>query len=104
MGGIRLDEVFWAWEPPRRIGFCVTRTNNPMISAFAECYDITSLGEVWSRRRLRWRMAMELRGPLRFIAPSMRLLLGWVQLKMLAKLEPLAARFPRGEQSAKAQA
>jgi len=28
MGGIRLDEVSWAWEPQRRIGFCVTRTNN----------------------------------------------------------------------------
>lgn len=58
-GGINLDEVFWAWEPPRRMGFSVAAASIGWVSAFTEVYEIApcrlnvaSCGG-WSPRRFR---------------------------------------------------
>jgi Polyketide cyclase / dehydrase and lipid transport len=36
LGGISVDELYWAWEPNRRMGFSVAATNIGWIDALAE--------------------------------------------------------------------
>lgn len=94
IGGVQLDEVFWAWQPERRIGFRVTASSTRMIAALLECFDVTPLGG--QRCKLRWRMAVEFRGPIRLIAPAMRRTLASSMQRMLAELERVAARYALG--------
>jgi hypothetical protein len=42
-GGITFDEVFWAWEPNRRMGFSVTAARIGGLSGLSEVYEITPL-------------------------------------------------------------
>ncbi len=92
VGGISLDEVFWAWQPERRIGFRITAASTRLIAALLECYDVTPLGK--RRCMLRWRMAVELRGPAGLIEPGIRPALAPSMHRMMARLERVAARYP----------
>ncbi len=98
IGGIKLDEVFWAWEPERRMGFRITATSNPALVALLESYDVTPLGE--HRCRLHWRMGMELKGPLKLIEPYMGRSLPGAMQKLMQKLERVAASFPGARNAA----
>jgi hypothetical protein len=71
--GIRVDEVFWAWKPNRRMGFSVTATSVGRVSAFNGPYEITPLSS--ERCKVRWTLA-----------PSNT---GWV-----CKIEPVLKRGP----------
>jgi hypothetical protein len=55
VGGIRVDEGFWAWEPNRRMGFSVTAASVGWVSAFGELYEITPLSS--ERCTVRWTLA-----------------------------------------------
>jgi hypothetical protein len=90
LGGIKLEEVFWAWEPNRRMGFSVTASTNPMLSALAELYEITPLGV--DRCSLRWTLAMSLRGMLGKIEPYMKPSLPRAQERLLKTLERVARK------------
>ena len=57
-GGIRIDEVFWAWEPNRRIGFCFAAASIGWLNALAEVYEIAPLSR--ERCKLRWTLAVSL--------------------------------------------
>lgn len=92
LGGMRMNERFWAWEQNRHMGFVVTESSSSMTRALIESYEVTSLGD--RRCSLRWRMAMELSGPLRFIEPYMKPSLGPALGKLLATLEKVAATYP----------
>ena len=43
VGGARVDEVFWAWEPGRRIGFSISASSTRWLSALTELYEITAI-------------------------------------------------------------
>ena len=92
IGGVRLDEVFWAWQPERRIGFRVTASSTQMIAALLECFDVTPLGT--QRCTLRWRMAAELRGSVGLLEPGIRAALAPSMQRMMARLERVAAVYP----------
>ena len=92
IGGVRLDEVFWAWQPEQRIGFRVTASSTRMIAALLECFDVTPLGK--QRCKLRWRMAAELRGPVGLIQAVIQPALAPSMQRMMAQLERVAARYP----------
>ncbi len=92
VGGVTLDEEFWAWQPERRIGFRVTAASTRTIAALLECFDIAPVGE--RRCKLHWRMGAELRGPWRLIEPAMRATLAPSMHRMLGQLEHVAARYP----------
>lgn len=88
VGGIKLDEVFWTWEQNRRMGFSVTASTNNMLTSLAELYEITPLSD--ERCRLRWTMAMSLRGALSKIEPYMKPSLPRAQEFLLKTLERVA--------------
>jgi ribosome-associated toxin RatA of RatAB toxin-antitoxin module len=91
VGGVKLEEVFWTWEPGRRMGFAITASSNRMLKGLVETYDITPIGD--RRCRLRWRMAMELNGPARFMEPHMGPLLLRTQTRLMKRLERVAQQF-----------
>jgi len=51
-GGSTLNEVFWAWEPNRRMGFSVTAASIAWLSGLSEVYEIAPLSS--ERCKLRW--------------------------------------------------
>jgi hypothetical protein len=85
VGGVRLEEVFWTWEPGRSMGFAITAASNRSLKGLVETYEITPLGD--QRCKLRWRMGIELNGPMRFIEPYMAASLGRTQTRLMERLE-----------------
>jgi hypothetical protein len=86
--GIRMDEVFWAWEPDRRMGFSVTAASIGWVSALSELYEITPLSP--ERCRLRWTLAQSFAGWLRTSEPVLKRGLPLAQRWMLKTLERVA--------------
>jgi hypothetical protein len=60
VGGIANDEVFWAWEHNRRIGFSITASSKRWVSALSEVYEIAPLSP--DNCKLRWTLAVSLPG------------------------------------------
>jgi hypothetical protein len=85
VGGVRLEEVFWTWEPGRNMGFAITAASNRSLKGLVETYDITPIDD--QRCKLRWRMGIELNGPMRFIESYMAASLGKTQAKLMERLE-----------------
>ena len=90
IGGIRLEEVFWTWEPGRRMGFAITAASSGALRALVETYDITPLDE--GRCRLRWEMGLELSGPTHRVERSVARFLPGAQTWLLKRLERVARR------------
>ncbi len=98
VGGVKLDEVFWTWEPGRRMGFAITASSTRALKGLVETYDITPLAD--QRCVLRWQMAMELNGPLRFIERYMGASLLRTQTRLLKRCERVAQRWsPKSDPS-----
>lgn len=95
-GRIQVDEVFWAWEAPKRVGFYVEKTNSRLLRGLAECYDVTPIDA--DRCTVRWRMAIKLNRPLTFLERYMRLSLGTALERLLSGLEREARKFPKAPQ------
>jgi hypothetical protein len=87
-GGVRVDEVFWAWETNRRMGFSVTAASIGGVSAVTEVYEIEPLSS--ERCKLRWTFAGSHSGVLRTIEPFIARILPIVQERSLKKLEHVA--------------
>jgi hypothetical protein len=87
-GGGRVDEVFWAWEPNRRIGFSISASSMRWLSALTERYEITAVSS--DRCKLRWTLAVCLTGVLGKGEPYIGRLLPCAQNRMLKALERVA--------------
>lgn len=88
MGGITFDEVFWGWEPDRRMAFSVTATNIGWVSAVTEIYEITPLSSERCKRR--WALAFSFPGWLGKIEPGIGRVLLIIQKRLLKTLELVA--------------
>jgi ribosome-associated toxin RatA of RatAB toxin-antitoxin module len=86
--GARVDEVFWAWEPNRRIGFSISASSMRWLSALTELYEITAVAS--DRCTLRWTLAVSLTGRLGKVEPYIGRLLPSAQNRMLKALERVA--------------
>lgn len=87
IGGVRLDEVFWAWKPGAQMGFEITAANNRAFQGLVELYDFIPVAD--GHCRLRWEMGIELSGTMRVAESSMPSSLLVVQnwcLKRLARM------------------
>ncbi|OBJ57679.1 SRPBCC family protein [Mycobacterium asiaticum] len=85
LGGHRIDEVFWAWEPNRRIAFSVAAVSIGWLSGLTEVYDVTPLSS--GRCKLRWTLALSFSGRLAMIEPVYARTLPMTQKRLLRKLE-----------------
>jgi Polyketide cyclase / dehydrase and lipid transport len=88
VGGITNDEVFWAWEPNRRMGFSITAASKRWVNALSELYEITPLSS--GHCTLRWTLAMSLPGVLGRIEPYLGRIMLMGQERMLKALERVA--------------
>lgn len=70
MGGLIAHEVFFAWEPPHRMGFTFAGTNKPAVTSLGEHYELQPLSG--GRSRLVWRVAYDSRSFMRYLAPLVR--------------------------------
>lgn len=79
-GGMIGDEVFIAWDYPKRMAFCFTACSKSMTESFAEDYVVTPLGN--GKTRVTWIMAMEVRGvgrvTLPIFSPIMKIANQWM--------------------------
>lgn len=91
-GGIKLDEVFWAWEPNRRMGFSVTAASIGWLNAFTEVYEIAPLSS--ERCKLRWVVAASFPGWLGKIELGIGRIFQINQRRLLKKLERAAREYP----------
>jgi ribosome-associated toxin RatA of RatAB toxin-antitoxin module len=89
-GGIRIDEVFWAWEP-RRIGFSFAAASIGWVNALAEVYEITPLSP--ERCELRWTVAVSFRRLPRKFEPFIGRALTMIQKRLLKTLEQVAREY-----------
>jgi uncharacterized protein YndB with AHSA1/START domain len=88
VGGARVDEVFWAWEPDRRIGFSISASSMRWLSALTELYEITPVSP--DRCKLRWTLAVRLTGALGKVEPYIGGHMTSAQTRMLKALERVA--------------
>ena len=92
VGDITLDEVFWAWEPGRRMGFSVTAASISWVSAFTEVYEIAPLPA--DRCKLRWVVAAAFPGWLGKSELGIMRIFQFNQKRLLKKLERVARERP----------
>lgn len=90
LGGVKLEEVFWTWEPGRRMGFAIVAASTRALKALVETYDITPQSD--RRCKLRWQIAMELNGPGRLVERFMGAALLRTQTRLLKRCERVARR------------
>jgi hypothetical protein len=88
VGGVRLDEVFWAWKPSSRMGFAITAASNRALKGLVELYDILPIDP--QRCTLRWEMGMELNGRMSVAERSMPSSLHRTQTWCMKRLERVA--------------
>ena len=90
-GGITVDEVFWAWEPDRRMGFSVTAASIGWLSGLSEVYEIAPLSS--ERCKLRWVVAASFGGVLGKIEPGIGRIFQINQRRLVKKLERVAREY-----------
>jgi hypothetical protein len=94
-GGVTFDEVFWAWEPNRRMGFSVTAASIGWLKALSEIYEITPLTS--ESCGLRWVVAASFPGVLGKLEPGIGRIFQIIQRRLLKKLERAARELPTRE-------
>jgi len=90
-GGIKLDEVFWAWEPNRRTGFSVTAASIGWLSGLSEVYEIAPLSS--ERCKLCWVVAASFPGLLGKLERAIGRIFQINQRRLLKKLERAAREY-----------
>lgn len=90
-GGINLDEVFWAWEPNRHMGFSVSAASVGWLNALTEVYEIAPLSS--ERCKVRWVVAVSFAGWLGKIEPGIGRVFQISQMRLLKKLERVARAY-----------
>lgn len=91
-GGVDFFEVFFEWDPGRRMAFYFEGTSAKIAHRFAEDYRISPLGQ--DSCRLEWTMAFDPRGPGRVMMVALKPLLRLTMPALLKKLAKLAANTP----------
>ena len=96
-GGITFDEVFWAWEPSRRIGFSVTAASIGWLKGLSEVYEITPLSS--ERCKLRWVVAASFPEWLGRLEPGIGRVFQIIQRRHSRSLSmlPVSVRHPPSE-------
>jgi len=94
IGGVRLDEVFWAWKPGAQMGFAITAASNRAIQGLVELYDFLPLDD--GRCKLRWEMGMEFSGRMRVAEARMPASLQRTQTWCMKRLARLVSRHAQG--------
>jgi len=90
-GGIKLEEVFWAWEHERHMAFCVTASSNGVMRALAESYRITPIDE--RSCTMHWRMAAQFNGILSAAEKYMSRHFEPFMQKLMSALDQVAASY-----------
>ena len=90
IGGVRLDEVFWAWKPGSQMGFAISAASNRSIQGLVELYDFLPLDD--GHCKLRWEMGMELSGRMRVAEARMPASLLRSQTWCMNRLERMVQR------------
>jgi uncharacterized protein YndB with AHSA1/START domain len=90
IGGLIAHEVFFAWEPPHRMGFYFEGTNKPAVASLGEHYELQPLSG--GRSRLVWRVAYDSRSFMRYVAPLVRPAVRLMGARIMGGLE----RYVRG--------
>lgn len=88
-GPMVLQEVFTLWDEPKEMAFYVERTNNPLLTAFAEHYTVT---ETKDGCTFQWRIGMEFTTVGRLIAPVFKAGMSKAARRGFPKLEACALR------------
>lgn len=95
IAGMVGDEVFIAWDYPKRMAFCFTGCSKDMVESFAEDYEVTPLEN--GKTRVVWTMAMAVKGSGNFtmpiFAPFMRMGNQW----MFNRFKKYVENFARGK-------
>lgn len=80
LAGLVGDEVFIAWDYPKRMAFCFTACSKDLVESFAEDYEVTVLDN--GKTQVVWTMAMAVKGAgsvmMPFFAPFMRMANQWM--------------------------
>ena len=80
IAGMVGEEVFIAWDYPKRMAFCFTACSRDMVESFAEDYAVTPLPN--GKTQVVWSMAMAVKGAGNFtmplFAPFMRMGNQWM--------------------------
>lgn len=100
-GGMVGDEVFIAWEYPKRMAFCFTACSKSMTESFAEDYIVTPLAN--GKTQVTWTMAMDVKGAgrvtLPLFAPIMKFANQWMLGRFKKLVEANAKQAARQEPS-----
>lgn len=95
VAGLVGDEVFIAWDYPKRMAFCFTACSKDMVESFAEDYEVTELGN--GKTRVVWTMAMTVKGAGNFtmpiFAPFMRMANQWMFNRFKKYVESYVKKF-----------
>lgn len=75
MGGLVGDEVFIAWDYPKRMAFCFTHSSQKLVGSFAEDYIVEPLPN--GKTRVQWNMAMTPNGFGKFTMALSRPFMSW---------------------------
>jgi hypothetical protein len=80
IAGLVGDEVFIAWDYPKRMAFCFTHCSHKMVESFAEDYLVTPLDN--GKTRLEWTMGITNKGigniTIVLFSPFMRMANQWM--------------------------
>lgn len=75
MIGMMGDEVFIAWDYPKRMAFCFTHSSQKLVETFAEDYQVEALAN--GKTRVQWTMAMTPQGFGKFSMALSKPIMGW---------------------------
>lgn len=92
IGGLKVHERFFIWEPNRRMAFYLEGTNKPAVAALGEYYELQPLGE--GRTRFVWRIAYEPKSMMRFLSPVLRPLVRLMCGRIVSGLERYVRELP----------
>lgn len=85
-GGMQLDELFIAWDAPKRMAFTTTGATQRVWHRFGENYDIEDLGG--ERSALTWTVAYEPRAVFAALYPVLRPILPLALGRIIGGLVP----------------
>lgn len=84
-GGLIGDEVFIAWDYPKRMAFCFTHSSQSLIDSFAEDYQLTVLPN--GKTQVVWTMGMTPKGIGKLSMAIFGPLMGWANQWMFNRFK-----------------
>jgi hypothetical protein len=81
------DEVFIAWEYPKRMAFCFTHSSRSLIESFTEDYQLAVLPN--GKTQVVWTMAMTLKGFSKFTMALFGPVMTWANQWMFNRFKSM---------------